>query len=262
MNISFSKYHGTGNDFILIDDRNMQFSVRDSKLINRLCNRHFGIGADGLILLRGSEEDGFHMIYYNSDGNESSMCGNGGRCLAAFAKKLDLIENKFTFSAIDGIHEVNIESMSSIELKMNKISSIERDDEAWVLDTGSPHYVKIVEDIQSLNLIEGAREIRYSKKYNETGINVNFFQIKNGKISMRTYERGVENETLSCGTGTVAVACVAVLSKHVLSDGGYIPIYTNGGNLFVKLGSVTETSIDNIWLKGPAEFVFEGSFTI
>ena len=257
--IPFYKYQGTGNDFILIDQRVTKYLKKgDTEKIKFMCDRHFGIGADGLILLELLDGYDFEMVYFNSDGNESSMCGNGGRCITKFAHDLGLIEHQASFLAIDGPHDAIVEIDGGIALKMKDIDQIEVMDNAVVLDTGSPHYVAFVEDITAVDIINDARAIRYNEPFKEKGINVNFVQPHpQDKLSVATYERGVEWETLSCGTGVTAAAIAHVVYQQK-PDGYYeIPIEAKGGNLVIKF-EYTGRKIKNVWLCGPAEFVFEG----
>ncbi len=257
MQIHFYKYQGTGNDFILIDNRSL-FFLKDTNLIQRLCDRKFGIGADGLMLLENAPGYDFKMVYYNADGKESTMCGNGGRCIAAFSSLLSITNTKGTFLAIDGEHEFEIDNQQ-VKLKMIDVDNIDIKNNTYVLFTGSPHYVSFIEDIQAIHILEEARKIRYNETYAEHGINVNFVEERNHVLSMRTYERGVEDETLSCGTGTVAVALSVAVRRQL--EKSSLPIQTPGGNLtvsFTKKG----TKFTDIWLEGPAEFVFEGQLNI
>ncbi len=207
MQIEFYKYQGTGNDFIMIDNRNDVFPKKDTKLIARLCDRRFGIGADGLILLENDANYDFRMVYYNSDGNESSMCGNGGRSLVAFAKSLDAIQNETTFIATDGEHYAAIDNDGIVSLQMKDVDEIKITPDYVFLDTGSPHHVQLEDDLSNLDIKNKGAAIRYSDLYGKKGSNVNFVkQESEDTFSVRTYERGVEDETLSCGTGVTAVA--------------------------------------------------------
>lgn len=254
--MEFYKYQGTGNDFVMIDNRNLQFP-KDEKVIEKLCDRHFGIGADGLILLENDDNYDFKMVYYNSDGNESTMCGNGGRCLVAFAFFLDIFENKCKFIAIDGEHDAEIHN-GVVKLKMIDVNTIKNIGENFELNTGSPHFVQYVENITQFNVFEKGKNIRNSENYSEKGINVNFVEkISDDEIFVRTYERGVEDETFSCGTGVTASA-LTFLQKNNLTS---IKVKTLGGNLKVyahKNGDI----FDNIWLEGPAKQVFKGKTNI
>jgi diaminopimelate epimerase len=262
MYLKFSKYHGTGNDFIIVDNWKKVISL-NQQIISKLCHRRFGIGADGLMLLQpGKDNSDFEMIYYNADGNESTMCGNGGRCIAAFAFRLKIIKNKTRFLAVDGIHEAELTAPDNVRLKMNDVSDIEANSDFCFLNTGSPHYVKLVDDISGIDVFHKGREIRYSNRFGKEGTNVNFVRdLGDNTLFVRTYERGVENETLSCGTGVVAAA----ISLHYLKKAGngknLIKIKTSGGNLTVSFNHHMGKYTD-IWLEGPATFVFEGEIEI
>ena len=254
MIIEFYKYHGTGNDFVLIDNRSLFFDKNNLELISKICSRHTGVGADGLILLENHNQYDFKMIYFNSDGKQTSMCGNGGRCVISFAKKLNIINDNVTFLAIDGLHE-GIINEDIIKIKMIKVSNIDEAHNGCLLDTGSPHFVKFCSSVNNINVFDSGRELRNNKEISEDGVNVNFTEIiDNTSIKVRTYERGVENETLSCGTGVIA----SVLSAHSkgLVDSNRIKISTLGGELFVSFDF--KNVYDNIWLEGPAIEVFKG----
>lgn len=254
MNIEFYKYHGTGNDFVLIDNREGILTDLSSEKIKNICNRHFGIGADGLILLEGHEELDFKMVYFNSDGRQSSMCGNGGRCIVAFAHKLGIIGKNTKFLAIDGLHEAEILNDKRVKLKMKDVENINVEDLGLRLDTGSPHLL-VQSTLNNLDVNSAGGEIRYSEPYSKDGINVNFVSYGNGSLKMRTYERGVEAETLSCGTGVTAAAIGMHYSgKTELKE---IFVETEGGNLSVSF-DVQDGKYTDIWLTGPASFVFKG----
>jgi diaminopimelate epimerase len=267
MIIRFSKYHGAGNDFIMIDNRSSVLRNLEnlSGLISRLCHRKFGVGADGLILLDTSHTSDFEMSFFNSDGKKGSMCGNGGRCSVAFAHSLGLIKDKTIFTAIDGLHEAVILSKdkdcTQVSLKMQDVDNIKKTDNYFILDTGSPHYVCFTKNINDLNVFEEGRKIRYSKLFEKDGINVNFAEVKNNRLFMRTYERGVEDETLSCGTGATATALAASVSK-LCKDNGVCNITAPGGELTVRFTKISETSFTDIWLEGPAVCVFKGEINI
>lgn len=251
----FYKYQGTGNDFIMIDDRRNEFP-QDRDLIGRLCDRKFGIGADGLILLQQKEL--FEMVYFNSDGRESSMCGNGGRCFARFLHDLGLMKDAVKFNAVDGMHYAEIVD-EYVKLQMTDVEEVEIFDTHTFLNTGSPHHVILEQDLKNLDVKQRGAEIRYSEAYPE-GTNVNFIhQLTPNRIEVRTYERGVEDETLSCGTGVTAAAItMAALGKTHENE---VKIKTPGGNLkvsFVRNGN----SFRKIFLTGPAEFVFKGEIKI
>ena len=259
MEIRFYKYQGTGNDFIMINglENSSILDHLEADSISALCDRHFGIGADGLIVLSPSFNHDFKMIYFNSDGNESTMCGNGGRCICRFASNLNLVEGACSFEAIDGVHSAIISE--EIALRMIDVSGISYDDKGIIINTGSPHYVQFVDSLEIPDFVNRASAIRYSNTFAEEGINVNFVNIENKIVSMRTYERGVEDETLSCGTGVVAAAISAYLKDPGL--GNTINLHTPGGKL--KVSFVESAGIfSKIDLIGPAEMVFTGTIEI
>lgn len=260
MKIEFYKYEGTGNDFIVIDNRNKKLKSKNPALWKKLCDRHFGIGADGLMLIQNKKGYDFEMVYFNADGNESTMCGNGGRCIAHLAKKLGIVKGKATsFIAIDGKHEAIFVNKDTVKLKMNDVKSIHDNKSYFTLDTGSPHYVTIVKNVISLPVKTDGRNIRNRAPFKKEGINVNFVQTAISTIPMlRTYERGVEDETLSCGTGTVATALV-LSSKGLSTAKDHCDIQTMGGMLRVWF-TKQKGSFSNIWLEGPAKYVFNGSY--
>jgi diaminopimelate epimerase len=259
MQHTFYKYQGTGNDFIIIDNRQEEFDKNDTKLIAELCDRRFGIGADGLILLEDHETVDFNMVYYNSDGNQSSMCGNGGRCIVAFANHLGVIGNETTFEAIDGLHEARINN-GLVALRMQDVSNIKNFQDHTILDTGSPHFVCFNNELERLDIkVEGAK-IRYSDAFKQEGINVNFVEkLSDTDFKVRTYERGVEDETFSCGTGVTAVA----LAMHHLgeTENDKVTLRTKGGDLEVTYKKTSSKYYD-IWLIGSATFVFKGKVTL
>ena len=253
MIIEFFKYQGTGNDFIIIDDRKNIFNEKDNNLISSLCERKMGIGADGLILLRNDRDYDFNMVYFNSDGYESSMCGNGGRCIISFAQTLNIIENKTLFKAIDGLHEGLILN-EVIKIKMNEVSKIRKIDNGLMMNTGSPHYIEIVNDLEKINIEKRGKEINCSRFFSKDGVNVNFVQA-NQDIYMRTYERGVNSETLSCGTGAVA-ASIALNHMSLVKD-NTIQINTRGGSLQVSF-ELENGNYHNVWLSGEVDLVYVG----
>jgi diaminopimelate epimerase len=260
MHIDFFKYQGTGNDFVMIDNRLSIFPKDNIQLIAHLCDRRFGVGGDGLILLENDSATDFKMVYYNSDGNQSSMCGNGGRCLVAFAKKLNLIHNNTTFIATDGLHHATIAEDGIVSLQMKDVSDVKIAPGYVFLDTGSPHHVQLVDDLDHYDVKENGVRIRYGDLYGNEGSNINFVeQIDDANFSMRTYERGVEDETLSCGTGATAVAiAMNVLGK---TKGNSVNLNVKGGKLGVSFDK-KEDKFTNVFLKGPAEFVFKGEINI
>jgi diaminopimelate epimerase len=260
MELEFYKYQGTGNDFVMIDNRSNTFPKENTQLVAHLCDRRFGIGADGLILLDTDATSDFRMVYYNSDGNLSSMCGNGGRCLVAFAKKLNVIQNETTFLATDGLHYATVGADGIVSLQMIDVAEIKNTQDYSFLNTGSPHHVQIVEDLQHFNVKENGAAIRYGNLYGQAGSNINFVKkIDETTFSLRTYERGVEDETLACGTGATAVAIAMNATGQTNSN--EINLNVEGGKLAVSFDKVNE-KYTNVFLKGPAEFVFKGTIEI
>jgi diaminopimelate epimerase len=256
MQIPFVKYQGTGNDFILIDNRARLYDHLDVAL---LCHPKFGIGGDGLMLLQNIEGYDFEMVYYNSDGQVSSMCGNGGRCIVDFAKRLNVFpDNNCHFLAVDGPHNA-IWNEGMVELQMKNVEQIEKRGNVYILNTGSPHYISFQDQINDFDLLKDAKTIRYSDEFKDAGINVNFVELmSSARIGVRTYERGVENETLSCGTGVTAASIA--LSKHMEFENGdfNVQVDTPGGHLMVKFHK-SENLFSGVWLCGPAKEVFKGT---
>lgn len=257
MTLTFYKYQGTGNDFVIIDNRQDSFFKNDTKLIRFLCDRKFGIGADGLMLLEEPQETGddFKMVYFNSDGKQSSMCGNGGRCLVAFAHFLGIIENEAKFTAIDGPHKATIQD-EMVSLQMQDVKEFKKRGNALFLDTGSPHHVIFTKNLKHLDVKGEGAAVRYSEEYGEAGTNVNFVEkLDEETYKVRTYERGVEDETLSCGTGVTAVAIAANASARAFTE--KIKLHTLGGELAVSFKKNGDIYTD-VWLTGPAKQVFKG----
>lgn len=260
MNIKFSKYQGAGNDFILIDHRESELKTIENKLVAQLCDRRFGIGADGLMFLTNHDNYDFEMVYYNADGKIGSMCGNGGRCIVAFAKSLGIIDFETDFLAVDGPHYAKISTEGNwVELQMIDVDSINKDGNAFVLNTGSPHYVAQVDNLASLDVFKIGKDIRNNDTYKQEGINVNFVENKEDYLFVRTFERGVEDETYACGTGVTAVAMAMAQQKAP----GYIetPIKVLGGKLQVNF-NYDGNKFTNVFLCGPAEKVFEGEIDL
>jgi len=258
MNFPFYKYQGTGNDFVMIDNRDLHFQQENTALVHHLCSRRFGVGADGLILLNPSDTYDFTMVYYNADGNEGTMCGNGGRCLVAFAHDLGIITDKTVFDAIDGLHHATIEN-GLVDLQMIDVKNIEINDTHAFLDTGSPHHVQLVEDIGTYDVYTQGKKIRNGAPYFEEGTNVNFTEaIDDTTYRVRTYERGVEDETLACGTGATAVAIAMHAQKYTHLE--RVKLQVEGGELEVSFKN-DGTTYSNVFLKGPAKFVFKGTYT-
>ncbi len=262
MKINFSKYQGTGNDFVIIDNRQNNIALTTEQ-IAFICDRKKGIGADGLMLLCQKEGFDFSMTYYNANGLEGSMCGNGGRCLTQFAYDLGLNKKQFNFIAIDGPHEATINEDGWVYLKMSYVKAVEKNIDGdvpfFVLNTGSPHYIEMVDSINSVDVFGLGQMIRYNERFKSEGINVNFVQQQDDKIFVRTYERGVENETLSCGTGVTAAALISGIEKLGEQT---IQIETLGGKLAVRFNNKGDQVFENIWLMGPGKFVFNGSIDI
>ncbi|HEY5463037.1 MAG TPA: diaminopimelate epimerase [Hanamia sp.] len=260
MKIKFDKYQGVGNDFIIFDNRENILNKITAEQVSKMCDRRFGIGADGLMLLNKKEGFDFEMVYFNADGNEGSMCGNGGRCITQFASTLGIKKNQYLFYAVDGIHKSEITLEKEIKLQMSDVTNIGFALDHYILDTGSPHYVKFITGIKDFDVVTEGRKIRKSKDFAKKGINVNFVEtLSDDKIYVRTYERGVEDETLSCGTGVTASALVAA---H--NDNGFnrVEVKTNGGNLSVEFDKKSDMEFANIWLCGPATFVYSGEIEL
>jgi len=257
MTLHFLKYQGTGNDFIIADNRNREISLTTTQ-IHQLCNRRFGIGADGLMLLNEKAGFDFEMKYYNADGKEGSMCGNGGRCMTKFAYHLGIHKDRYRFLASDGVHEAEIDTDGIVSLKMKDVKSIKKFHGDYILDTGSPHYIKMINDVMDFDVFKKGSEIRHSKEFEEEGINVNFVEqlAEPDKIIVRTYERGVEDETFSCGTGVTAAALVCYHNENGFNE---VEVKTLGGHLSVEFDRLDDSRYENIWLCGPAEKIFEGS---
>lgn len=254
MTIPFYKYQGTGNDFIIIDNRDGKTELSQQQVRN-LCDRRFGIGADGLMLLNSVPEYDFGMKYYNADGREGSMCGNGGRCLTKFAYDCGIHKEFYHFIAVDGPHEAYFGGHGWIHLKMADVTKVDMHKGDFILNTGSPHYIKIVGDVMKQDVCAEGRSIRHSKDFEADGINVNFVESNEKAIIVRTYERGVEDETYSCGTGVTASALVFAHNENGFNR---IEVQTKGGHLAVEFEKTGSQSFENIWLCGPAVFVFKG----
>lgn len=257
--IPFYKYQGAGNDFILIDDRTGEYSDLSQELVYKMCDRRFGIGGDGLMLLQSREGYDFEMVYYNANGLEGSMCGNGGRCIVAFARDLGIIDHETDFLAVDGPHEALIDGFQ-VHLGMIDVAEIHTDGDAFVLNTGSPHYVKMVQDLANYPVYDEGLKIRQSEAYRKEGINVNFVEADASGYFVRTFERGVENETHACGTGATAaaMAMAALQGQHGKID---TPIRVLGGQLSISFHK-EGNHFTQVFLQGPAEFVFQGEITL
>jgi diaminopimelate epimerase len=255
--IQFYKYQGTGNDFILVDNRDKAINHHNSQLIKHLCDRRFGVGADGILFLQNIEGYDFEMVYYNADGQPSSMCGNGGRCIVAFAKYLGVIENETNFLAVDGPHYAKISDEGDwVSLQMIDVDAITMDNAAYVLNTGSPHYVALADNLTHKDVFAEGYAIRNNDTYRANGINVNFVEPAGDGYFVRTFERGVEDETYACGTGVTAVALA--MAKHHNQSGHIVtPIKVLGGNLTIRFNYDGE-KFTGIFLEGPAMQVFNG----
>lgn len=260
MKIEFYKYQGTGNDFVILDNRENKYNDLTAKQLKLICHRRFGIGADGLMLLNKKDGYDFEMVYYNADGNPSSMCGNGGRCLVQFAYHQGLHKSTYHFIATDGEHLADIGIDYIVRLKMQDVHMVEYHSNHAVLNTGSPHFVKFANNVAEIDVIETGREIRHSKQFEKEGINVNFVEsVDEDGIFVRTYERGVEDETMSCGTGVTASA---LMSAHNEKGFNRVEVKTPGGHLSVEFEKIDENNFENIWLCGPAELVYKGEIDL
>jgi diaminopimelate epimerase len=267
MNLTFYKYQGAGNDFILVDQRLQQWlKAEDEALVERLCDRHFGIGADGLILLEACAGYDFAMTYFNADGRVSTMCGNGGRCLAAFAKDRGMAGDRFRFLAADGPHEAVLQQKTDgeywVELKMSDVQHIQRRQDDFVLNTGSPHFVRFTPSVESADLLAESRAVRYSADFDAEGVNVNLVECAAGRLLIRTYERGVEDETLACGTGVTAAALAFAFREGFPEGAAEIPVQARGGALLVRFRRTDRGDFSDIWLCGPAKYVFHGQISL
>ena len=259
MEITFYKYQGAGNDFVLIDNRQGDIQLSTAQ-VAQICDRHFGIGADGLMYLQHCPDADFEMVYFNSDGNESTMCGNGGRCIAAFAHYLGVAGETMQFKAIDGMHEAVINKDGTVALHMQDVQEIEFAGKFEVLNTGSPHYIQWVPDTAAVDVFHEGRSIRNQERFMPKGINVNFVSRAEDKgIVIRTYERGVEDETLACGTGVTAAA---IVSAGTATGSFMVPVTAMGGHLSVSFDKKDAGTAEHIILTGGAQFVFKGSITV
>lgn len=257
MTVAFSKYQGTGNDFIMLDNTTAAYDNLSISDIQGLCARKFGIGADGLILIEKHPNYDFEMRYYNADGSQS-FCGNGARCAVAFAAKLGLLQRAQTlFLAIDGPHEAWL-CEAEVKLKMSDVRPIEKRETAFEVHTGSPHFVLIDANHSHDHVVEIGRSIRYSAAYKKEGINVNLLQFMEDGIQVATYERGVEDETLSCGTGVTAAALVYAQLNQLTQ--GKVQVRTKGGQLMVEWQGQPDLSYTAVYLTGPATQVYTGIY--
>jgi diaminopimelate epimerase len=278
LKVHFYKYQATGNDFIMIDNRSGQLSVTVEQ-VKQLCHRKFGIGADGLMLIEKHPSLDFNLVYYNSDGSQS-LCGNGSRAAVRMASALGMVNGKARFNAYDGVHEADLLPNEIVRLKMNDVNQVQALKEDFFINTGSPHYIKFISSIEDYPVYQEGREIRYSESYKPGGTNVNFVELlSENAIFVRTYERGVENETLSCGTGVTAAA----LAAHFKGYSSPVKIGTIGGELLVEFkpgqtGGANDNSVapdsntglptghastfKDVFLIGPAKLVFEGDLEL
>lgn len=255
--MKFSKYHGAGNDFVIIDDREGRLDLSD-KEIALICDRHFGVGADGLILLRNAVDVAYEMVYHNADGALGSMCGNGARCSYAFAQALNIANGRVHFLAYDGLHEA-WSNGNDVSVTMRDVGGIEREDAIFILDTGSPHYVKFVEDLEEIDVVRTGRTIRNIDRFRADGINVNFVEVQRDRLRVSTYERGVEDQTLACGTGVTAVALAYGLKENIAQ--GPVEIRADGGDLKVDFRRDGELFTEVV-LTGPASHVYDGEWPL
>ena len=261
MEIKFSKYQGTGNDFVVVDNRNGEYDNLTQPEIKNICDRKFGIGADGLMLLNKKDGFDFEMKYFNADGREGTFCGNGSRCIIKFACDCGIKKDNYVFMAADGEHEAKLDLNGVVSIKMKDVDKIELYHSDFILNTGSPHFLRLVPDVMHLDVFKKGKEIRNSPDFVKDGINVNFVEqlTEPDKIIVRTYERGVENETLSCGTGVTAAALVCYHNENGFNE---VEVQTLGGFLNVEFDRTPDGSFKNIWLCGPAEKVFDGTISI
>jgi diaminopimelate epimerase len=262
MKVHFSKYHGTGNDFVMIDGREIDISIFDSILVRQICDRRFGVGADGLIILDTANGLDFSMKYFNADGKEGTMCGNGGRCITVFAHDLGLIGLEADFKGVDGRHTASILPSQEVRIRLKDVDRILWVEDGYLLDTGSPHFVKFISNLEEIDVEAEGREIRHQSRFGKGGVNVNFVeaQRESNRISVRTYERGVERETFSCGTGVTASAICAYY--HFKTDIFSYHVYTRGGNLNVTFRADHHHTFRDVCLTGPVSHVFDGTLEV
>lgn len=260
MKIEFYKYQGTGNDFVILENRDNKYDNITPEQVKLICHRRFGVGADGLMLFNNHDKLHFEMIYFNADGNPSTMCGNGGRCMVKFAKNQGMHRVTYRFMAVDGPHEADIDMHDIVRLKMQDVHEVEYHSGHAILNTGSPHFVKFANNVEEIDVVETGRDIRFSKPFEDLGINVNFVETTDEDgIYVRTYERGVEDETMSCGTGVTASA---LLNAHNAKGFNRVRVKTPGGFLSVEYNKIDDNHFENIWLCGPAVFVYKGEIEL
>jgi diaminopimelate epimerase len=254
--INFFKYQGTGNDFIMIDNREGLIRLSAEQIVS-LCDRRFGIGSDGVVLIEQHVREDFHMNFYNPDGSQS-FCGNGSRCAVSFARHLGIVGNHGVFSAIDKAHAFVVND-GEIAIQMRDVDAVNWENNECIIHTGSPHFIQLTDDPEKVDVAREGAAIRYSDRFSKEGINVNFVRSGSGELWMRTYERGVEAETLSCGTGVTAAALsLAALQPSVRE----VLVHTRGGDLKVKMEHTPEGGFHDVWLCGPAAFVFQGTIDL
>ena len=262
MKIKFYKYQATGNDFIIIDNRNQDINLTEEN-IRFLCDRHFGIGSDGLILLENSQEADFAMQFFNPDGSGGMMCGNGGRSIVRFAFDLGIIKISCSFIAPDGLHfaEINAEN---IKLKMVIPTLFQEFEDGYYINTGTSHFVSFENSVENINLLEKGRALRYDERFSPyNGCNVNFVEETSlNNIKIRTYERGVEDETLACGTGICAAALTYSIEKQLSKGKHTINISAKGGELQVEFKKNNDNTFSAPYLIGEAKKVFGGEIDI
>ncbi len=253
MVLPFIKYQATGNDFVMVDNRDKKYSLNENQIV-KICDRRLGVGADGLLLIEKHRSADFDLIYYNADGTKS-LCGNGSRAAVKMAASLGIIQHKTTFNAYDGLHEAELQANGIVRLKMNDVTEVRKEEDHYFINTGSPHVIQFVNEINNFPVFEEGRKIRYSKAFRPSGTNANFVELQgNNAIYVRTYERGVENETLSCGTGVTAAALAASFKNYHSP----VSVKTKGGELGVEFKRTEDQCFTDIYLIGPAEEVFVG----
>lgn len=254
--IPFSKYQGTGNDFVVVDNRDQRFPTENLTVVRQMCDRKFGIGSDGLILIEPDDQTDFYMNFFNPDGSQS-YCGNGSRCAVHFARANDLIGDSCTFRAIDGEHRGMVKP-DEIMISIRPVAEAEPRGDDFLIHTGSPHYVVFCTDVDEIDILPAARNIRYNTEFKENGVNVNFVEVLDEKnIRIRTYERGVEDETLSCGTGVTAAAITHLMRE---GSGRKVHVETRGGTLDVSATKGGDKLFFDVWLTGPAVETFTGTY--
>lgn len=255
--IHFHKYQATGNDFVVIDNRDGSLRLTTEE-VAKICNRRLGVGADGLMLIEKHPSLQFNLTYFNSDGSQS-LCGNGSRAAVHFASSLGMVNGKSSFNAYDGEHSAELLNTGVVRLKMNPVTEVKKSGDDVFINTGSPHFIRFVNDLDNYPVFEEGKEIRYSEEFRPGGTNVNFVALRdNNSIFVRTYERGVENETLSCGTGVTAAALAASLRGYHSP----VSIKTLGGELSVEFKPSQSGTFREIFLIGPAKMVFEGDLEL